>query len=296
MGKIIAIIVIIYILYKLFFSGNKKADNSGQKSAPKKTPAAQVKAQAPKSRTQQSRSKSSGGGQNRWRGQSTATPHDKEMPTDGTEQDARNYVNYLLTINDLLPATGGNRTTFRQKGFPQYISQKVTELWDDANIVKFGADDSISRIEFHVAADAVILLLKTSDGGWFTNSDLFASRREMFDKIAAAHPELPMGLSFPTLTSRAQVKWLGEMIAEEAAKVPALQKYPGSGRRSDLLRRRQQVRPDGRRQGGRAEEAGGRAPRRSAQTGRRPHPRRPRERAAARTPPRAAVWRSRSRP
>lgn len=166
----IAIIIIIYILYKLFFSGNKKSDNSGQKSAPKKTPAAQVKAQAPKSRTQQSRGKSSGGGQNRWRGQSTATPHDKEMPTDGTEQDARNYVNYLLTINDLLPATGGNRTTFRQKGFPQYISQKVTELWDDANIVKFGADDSISRIEFHVAADAVILLLKTSDGGWFTNS------------------------------------------------------------------------------------------------------------------------------
>ena len=229
MGKIIAIIVIIYILYKLFFGGDKKADNSGQKSAPKKTPAAQVKAQAPKSRTQQSRGKSSGGGQNRWRGQSTATPHDKEMPTDGTEQDARTYVNYLLTINDLLHATGGNRTTFRQKGFPQYISQKVTELWDDANIVKFGADDSISRIEFHVAADAVILLLKTSDGGWFTNSDLFSSRREMFDKIAAAHPELPMGLSFPTLTSRAQVKWLGEMIAEEAAKVPALKQAPGSG-------------------------------------------------------------------
>ena len=42
-----------------------------------------------------------------------------------------------------------------------------------------------------------------------------------------------MGLSFPTLTSRAQVKWLGEMIAEEAAKVPALQKYPGSG--NDLI-------------------------------------------------------------
>ena len=229
MGKIIAIIVIIYILYKLFFGGDKKADNSGQKSAPKKTPAAQVKAQAPKSRTQQSRGKSSGGGQNRWRGQSTATPHDKEMPTDGTEQDARNYVNYLLTINDLLPATGGNRTTFRQKGFPQYISQKVTELWDDANLVKFGEDDSISRIEFHVAADAVILLLKTSDGVWFTNSDLFSSRREMFDKIAAAHPELPIGLSFPKLTSRAQVKWLGEMIAEEAAKVPALKQAPGSG-------------------------------------------------------------------
>ena len=36
MGKIIAIIVIIYILYKLFFGGDKKADNSGQKSAPKK--------------------------------------------------------------------------------------------------------------------------------------------------------------------------------------------------------------------------------------------------------------------
>ena len=203
----IAIIIIIYILYKLFFSGNnnKKSDNSGQKSAPKKTPAAQVKAQAPKSRTQQSRGKSSGGGQNRWRGQSTATPHDKEMPTDGTEQDARNYVNYLLTINDLLPATGGNRTTFRQKGFPQYISQKVTELWDDPNLIKFGEQDSIVLIEFHVAADAVILLLKTSDGGWFTNSDLFSSRREMFDKIAAAHPELPMGLSFPKLTSRAQV-------------------------------------------------------------------------------------------
>ena len=233
MGKIIAIIVIIYILYKLFFGGNKKSDNSGQESAPKTTPAAQVKAQAPKSRTQQSRGKSSGGGQNRWRGQSTATPDAKEMPTDGTEQDARNYVNYLLTINDLLPATGGNRTTFRQKGFPQYISQKVTELWDDPTLIKFGEQDSIVLIEFHVAADAVILLLKTSNDVWFTNSDLFSSRREMFDKIAAAHPELPMGLSFPTLTSRAQVKWLGEMIAEEAAKVPALQKYPGSG--NDLI-------------------------------------------------------------
>ncbi len=104
-----------------------------------------------------------------------------------------------------------------------------------------------------------------------------------------------MGLSFPTLTSRAQVKWLGEMIAEEAAKVPALQKYPGSG--NDLI-----YFVDGSKCGQMADAK--EAERKKQEAERRAEARRqadahtpaaPKAR-RARTPPRAAVWRSRSRP
>ena len=225
LGKIIGIILIIYIISKIF-GGGKKSTDAKDASTTKTTTSTQAKKSTPKTGSKAQPAKATRG--SRWAGKvSHATPDAEEMPTDGTWDDAYNYIQYLLTINDSLPTgseTKAAKQEFKYKGFSQFLAQKVTELWDDANLVNPDSnDDPIVGVSFYVAADAVLMIFSTQGGGFATLAYRFCEHRKKYDQTAAAHPEIPMGPSFARLSSKAEVEWLGEMIAAEANDVPSLE-------------------------------------------------------------------------
>lgn len=223
MQILIIVVIIVFILYRIGKKEEKKEQESKSQTSNGKTSTTASKPNSTASKPNSTTKKPT----NRWAGKvSHATPHLDEMPTDGTWDDAFDYIQYLLTINNSLPAgakTKAAKNDFKLKGFAQYLSQMVTKLWDDARLIDFGDNDKVVEVKFYVAADAVLQLLGTRNGTWFVNALHFSSFRDEYDKIAAAHPELPMGPSFARLSSKAEVAWLGELIAAEANDVPSLE-------------------------------------------------------------------------